>query len=90
MKLVFLGTSCSTPTVERNLSAVALQFEGELLLFDCAEGCQRQMMKAKLSYMKIQKIFLSHMHADHILGLPGLIATMSMHGRDWPLTIYGP
>lgn len=90
IKLVFLGTSCSTPTKARNLAATALRFDGNTFLFDCAEGTQRQMMKAKVSYMNIQHIFLSHLHADHFLGIPGLLATMSMHLRDDPLFIYGP
>ncbi|MBN2067788.1 MAG: ribonuclease Z [Candidatus Diapherotrites archaeon] len=90
MELVVLGTSCSNPTVERNLTAVGLRFEGNWYLFDCPEGTQRQMMKAGASYMRVNAIFLSHFHADHILGLPGLIATMSMHGRDYPLHVIGP
>lgn len=90
MKLIVLGTSASNPTVERSLSSTALQFEGEWLLFDCPEGTQRQMMKAGVSYMKVRHVFISHFHADHFLGLPGLIATMSMHGRDYPLHVFGP
>ncbi len=90
VKLVFLGTAASTPTKRRNLSSVALKQEGLWLLFDCPEGTQRQMMKASVSYMKIQYMFISHFHGDHFLGLPGLLATMSMHGRDYPLTIFGP
>ncbi|MEK6958244.1 MAG: ribonuclease Z [archaeon] len=89
-KIVFLGTSASTPTKERNLSSIAIRFEGEWLLFDAPEGTQRQMMKAGVSYLKINKIFISHFHADHFLGLAGLLATMNIHARDWPLTIYGP
>ncbi|MBU0662179.1 ribonuclease Z [Candidatus Micrarchaeota archaeon] len=89
-KIVFLGTSCSTPTKGRNLSSVALRREGEWILFDCPEGTQRQMMASGVSYMKIQHIFISHFHGDHFLGLPGLLATMSMHGRDYPLFVYGP
>lgn len=90
LRLVVLGTSCSNPTVERNLTAIGLRFEGKWLLFDCPEGTQRQMMKAGVSYMRIDSIFLSHFHADHVLGLPGLIATMAMHGRDFPLNVFGP
>ncbi|MDD5147928.1 MAG: ribonuclease Z [Candidatus ainarchaeum sp.] len=90
MKIVFLGTSCSNPTVERNLSATAIQFGGKWFLFDCPEGTQRQMMQSGVSYMKVQAIFFSHFHADHFLGFPGLVATMSMHGRDVPLHVFGP
>ncbi|MBI4210654.1 MAG: ribonuclease Z [Candidatus Diapherotrites archaeon] len=90
IKIVFLGTSASVPTKERNLSSVAIRFEGEWLLFDAPEGTQRQMMMAKTSYLKINHLFISHLHADHILGLGGLLATMNIHGRDWPLTVYGP
>ena len=89
-KLVFLGTSASNPTVERNLTATALHFQGAWMLFDCPEGTQRQMIQSGVSYMKISHIFISHFHADHVLGLPGLLATMSMHGRDYPLYVYGP
>lgn len=90
IKLVFLGTAASTPTKERGLSSVALRWKGEWFLFDCPEGTQRQMMKSHVSYLKIKHIFISHLHADHVLGIPGLIATMSTHQRDYPLNIYGP
>src|SRR3989339_1458407 len=90
MKIVFLGTSCSNPTVERNLSATAIQFEGKWFLVDCPEGTQRQMMQSGVSYMKVHAIFFSHFHADHFLGFPGLVATMSMHGREDPLYVFGP
>ncbi len=90
IKLVFLGTAASTPTKERGLSSVAMRRKGEWFLFDCPEGTQRQMMSAGVSYLKIRNVFISHLHADHTLGLAGLIATMSIHQRDYPLNIFGP
>ena len=90
MKLVFLGTGGSYPSRERNLSSVALKMNGEVILFDCAEGTQRQMMFTSVSFMKISCILLSHFHGDHFLGLPGLVQTMYLNEREEPLDIYGP
>lgn len=90
MKVVFLGTAGSLPTPERNPSAVMINREGELLLFDCGEGTQQQMMRARTGMMKLSSIFLSHLHADHTLGIPGLLQTMAFQGREEELTIYGP
>ena len=90
MKITFLGTSASTPTKERHLACVNINYDGKNYLFDCPEGTQMQMMAGKISYMKVGAIFLSHFHGDHFLGLPGLLATMSMHQRETPLTIFGP
>ncbi len=90
LKIYFFGTSCSTPTQERNLSSIGLQFHGNNFLFDCPEGTQRQMMKTSFPFMRINNIFLSHFHADHTLGLPGLIATMALAERSEPLFIFGP
>ena len=89
-KIVVLGSAASTPTKDRNLSSVALKYMGNWLLFDCPEGSQRQMMTHGVSYMKISHVFISHFHGDHVLGLPGLLATMSIHQRDAPLTVVGP
>lgn len=88
--LTFLGTSCSTPTKERNLSSVALGFRGEWFLFDTPEGIQQQLMRTHLSHFTLEHIFLSHYHADHTLGLPGIIATMTIHERKQPLYVWGP
>jgi len=63
---------------------------GEVVMFDCGEGTQRQLMRSSVSFMRIKKIFISHLHADHFLGLPGLIQSMSLNGRSDPLSIYGP
>ena len=89
-KITVLGSAASTPTKDRNLSSVALKYMGNWLLFDCPEGTQRQMMQHGVSYMKITHIFISHFHGDHVLGLPGLLATMGMHQRDYPITVVGP
>jgi len=90
MKLTILGTSGSTPTKNRNLSSLLINFDGSNYLFDAPEGCQQQMMKANASYLKIQAIFLTHLHADHVLGFPGIIATMNIHQRSSPLIVFGP
>lgn len=90
MDLVFLGTGASWPSVERNVPAVALKRGSEILLFDCGEGTQRQFQRSSLSYMQVQKIFITHLHGDHFYGLPGLVQTMRLNGREEPLHIYGP
>jgi ribonuclease Z len=90
LSIIFLGTGGSWPTVARNVSALAIKRGSEILLFDCGEGTQRQFQKSNLSYMQITKIFISHFHGDHFLGLPGLIQTMQLNEREKPLHIYGP
>ncbi|MDR0911794.1 MAG: ribonuclease Z [Methanobrevibacter sp.] len=90
MELVFLGTASAIPSKFRNHSSIALKAFGEVILFDCGEGTQRQLTIAKISPMKINKIFISHYHGDHILGLPGLLQSMDFRGRETPIEIYGP
>ena len=90
VRLVFLGTSAGTPSRERNLAAVALVMDGRAVLFDCGEGTQQQVLRSSVRASAIEAIFISHMHGDHLYGLPGLLATMSLHGRSEPLTVYGP
>jgi ribonuclease Z len=89
-RLVFLGTSAAVPTVSRSHPCIALWWRGEILLFDCGEGAQRQLMSASLSFERISSIFITHMHGDHVLGLPGLLMTMTLQNRRRPLNIYGP
>ena len=90
LRVTFLGTGGSLPTPNRNPSGIMVNREGELMLFDCGEGTQQQMMRSKTGMMALSSIFISHFHADHILGIPGLVQTLSFHGRTEPLTIYGP
>jgi len=89
LSLHLLGTSASRPTVERNVSAIAIHREGETLMFDCGEGTQRQMMRYGISF-SLRDIFFTHMHADHLLGVIGLIRTMALQGREEPLRLWGP
>jgi ribonuclease Z len=90
MELIFLGTSSAIPTNHRNHSSIALKGFGEIILFDCGEGTQRQMTRARLSPMKIDKIFITHYHGDHFLGIPGMIQSMAFRGRKLPLHLFGP
>ncbi|MDI9644742.1 MAG: ribonuclease Z [Candidatus Verstraetearchaeota archaeon] len=90
VRITFLGTSAGMPTRERGLPSVLIEADGELVLFDCGEGTQRQLMKVNASLGKRMKIFVSHMHGDHIFGLPGLIQTMNLINRTHPLEVFGP
>jgi ribonuclease Z len=90
LEVIFLGTGGAVPTPGRNTSSVMLRYEGEKILFDCGEGTQRQMMIAKTGMKNLKRIFISHFHADHFIGLPGLIQTMNFNGRIEDLFIYGP
>src|SRR5258708_15937716 len=89
LSVTFLGTSAARPTVGRNVSARAMQREGETLLFDCGEGTQRQMMRYGVSFA-LSEIFFTHFHADHFLGMIGLVRTLGLQGREEPLRLYGP
>jgi ribonuclease Z len=89
LTLRLLGTSASRPTIERNVSSIALAREGETILFDCGEGTQRQMMRYGVAF-SVADIFFTHFHADHLIGVIGLTRTMSLQGRTEPLRLWGP
>jgi ribonuclease Z len=89
LSLHLLGTSAARPTVERNVSSLAVHREGETLMFDCGEGTQRQMMRYGTSFA-LDDIFFTHLHADHVLGVIGLMRTMSLQGRTERLRLWGP
>ena len=90
MKIVFLGTGAAIPTKNRGHSAIGLKFDGEVFLFDCGEGTQRQIVYTDISPMKINNIFITHLHGDHILGIPGLLQSIGFSGRTEIINIYGP
>jgi ribonuclease Z len=90
MDVVFFGTSGSMPTADRAPTAVMIRRGGERLLFDCAEGTQRQMLRSNVGLVDLREVFLTHYHADHYLGLPGMLKTFALRGREVPITIYGP
>jgi ribonuclease Z len=85
-----VGTSSAVPTAERGLPANLVKFDGDHILFDCGEGTQLELMEEKLGIMKLDRVFISHWHADHFSGLLGLIQTLEMEGRERPLYIHGP
>ena len=90
LDLVFLGTSGSAPTARRSTSALLIRRGGERLLFDCGEGTQRQLLRSDVGLVELREVFVTHYHADHYLGLPGMMKTFALRGRDQPLTVYGP
>jgi len=90
IKVTFLGTSGSVPQKDKNFASVLLAYRGDSLLFDCPEGTQRQLMASEHSLMSVKNVFISHMHADHFLGLFGWISTMTLNQRKEKLTIFSP
>ena len=90
LRVVFLGTGAAAPSPQRNVAAVAMAFDGRALLFDCGEATQHQLMRAPLRPGSIETICITHLHGDHLYGLPGLIASLGLYGRERPLTLIGP
>ncbi|MUV39709.1 Ribonuclease Z [Lentibacillus sp. JNUCC-1] len=93
MELVFLGTGAGMPSKQRNVSSIALTLHQEnnhIWLFDCGEATQHQILNTPIKPGKINKIFITHMHGDHIFGLPGVLSSRSHQGGKDELTIYGP
>jgi ribonuclease Z len=90
LDVVFLGTAASAPTARRSPSALLVRRGGERLLFDCGEGTQRQLLQSSVGLVDLHEIFLTHYHADHYLGLPGMLKTFALRGRDVPLVVCGP
>lgn len=93
MELYFMGTNAGVPSLERNVTSLALRLFDErrsFWLFDCGEGTQHQILRSPLKLSKLEKIFISHLHGDHLFGLPGLISSRAYQGGNTPLTIYGP
>jgi ribonuclease Z len=90
IKLVFLGTGQAVPTAKRNHTSILLSYANENILFDCGEGTQRQFRKAKINPCKTTRLFITHWHGDHILGIPGLLQTLALNGYNRTLYVYGP
>lgn len=93
MRLTFLGTGAGAPSRNRNVSAVGLQFmqESRLWLFDCGEGTQQQILRSPLKLSQLERVFITHMHGDHLYGLPGMLASRSLQQAGLtPVTVYGP
>jgi ribonuclease Z len=89
LRLTFLGTSAAQPTATRNVSGLAVKAGAELILFDCGEGSQRQMIRFGTGF-DVDAVFFTHFHADHYLGIIGFLRTLGMLGRERPMRLYGP
>ena len=87
---MFLGTAGSMPTAQRGPAALLVRRGGDRLLFDCGEGTQRQLLRSTVGLVDLREVFLTHFHADHVLGLPGMLKTFALRGREEALVVYGP
>ncbi|WP_054955799.1 ribonuclease Z [Paenibacillus dakarensis] len=93
MELYFLGTNAGVPTLQRNVTSIALRLLEErrsMWLFDCGEGTQHQILRSPLKMTRLEKLFITHLHGDHIFGLPGLLSSRGAQGATTPITVYGP
>src|ERR1051326_4270590 len=90
IRVVFLGTGAAAPTRTRNVSSLAIVLDGDVLLFDTGEGTQHQLMRSSVRPGSIEAVLITHLHGDHLFGLPGLLATLGLNGRDRPLRLIGP
>ncbi|MBE44683.1 MAG: ribonuclease Z [Thaumarchaeota archaeon] len=90
LKVILLGTASAMPTYERGLSSTAIVRGGEVMLFDVGEGAQRNFLKSGIGTNRRMKVFITHMHSDHCVGLLGLLQTMSLQNRNMPMQLYGP
>ena len=89
LSVTFLGTGAATPTIDRNVASLSVRRDGEVILFDCGEGTQRQMMRYGVGF-SFTEVFFTHYHADHMLGITGLLRTMGLQDRTAPVRLYGP
>ena len=90
LDIIFIGTAGSAPSAARGLPSLLVRRGGERLLFDCGEGTQRQLLRSGVGLIELEEVFITHFHADHVLGLPGMMKTFALRGRERPLTVYGP
>ena len=90
LDVVFLGTSGGMPSARRNPAGLLVRRGGDRILLDCGEGTQRQLLRSSVGLVDLPEVLLTHFHADHYLGLPGMLKTFALRGRDVPLTVYGP
>jgi len=90
LTITFLGTSSAIPTITRNHTAIFFKYKEENILIDCGEGTQRQIRKAKINPCKITRLLITHLHGDHVFGIPGLFQTLNLNNYQKTLQVYGP